>query len=95
MKSKMFVVSAFALAAAVAEAVPSLVPAPREVKWGEGVCANPAVTDRKDASIPKEGYRLEVAASGITVTSSDEAGAFYARQTLRQLAWILPTGRSI
>ena len=49
-----------------------------------------------DAAIPAEGYRMVVAEDGITVWSSDDAGAFYARQTLRQLAqkgtkgWIYP-----
>ena len=74
--------------ATVAEAVPTLVPAPREAKWSGGMCPASAVVDRQDASIPKEGYRLEIDADGITVTSSDAAGAFYARQTLRQLAEI-------
>ena len=38
-----------------------------------------------DERIPSEGYRLIVAPAGIYVTSSDEAGRFYAFQTLRQL----------
>ena len=88
MKSSLVAVGAVALAVSVAEAVPTLVPAPREVKWNGGTCPVSAVVDRQDASIPKEGYRLEIAADGIVVTSSDAAGAFYARQTLRQLAEI-------
>ena len=68
-------------------AKPVLVPMPREVTWREGTCpASAPVAERRDASVPKEGYRLTVAADGITVVSSDAAGAFYARQTLRQLA---------
>ncbi|MBQ3096582.1 MAG: beta-N-acetylhexosaminidase [Kiritimatiellae bacterium] len=39
-----------------------------------------------DASLPPEGYRLVVATNGITIASADAAGAFYAKQTLRQLA---------
>ena len=73
-------------------AMPALIPMPREVKWKEGWFAAAENPDRvqvksvADASIPDEGYRLSVAADGITVRSGGEAGAFYARQTLRQLA---------
>lgn len=38
-----------------------------------------------DASIPAEGYRLTVDKEGVHVASSDDAGAFYAKMTLRQL----------
>ena len=65
----------------------ALVPMPRSVEWTDGTCpGTAAVVERTDAAVPKEGYRLEVAPGGITVVSSDAAGAFYARQTLRQLA---------
>ena len=40
----------------------------------------------REAAIPPEGYRLEVASNGVTVASADDAGAFYARKTLKQLA---------
>jgi len=39
----------------------------------------------KEPRIPEESYRLIVAQSGIFVSYSDEAGRFYAMQTLRQL----------
>lgn len=39
----------------------------------------------KDESLDKEGYILEVAETTITIKASEEAGAFYAMQTLRQL----------
>lgn len=39
-----------------------------------------------NASLPPEGYRLTVDASGVTLESATEAGEFYGRQTLRQLA---------
>ena len=39
-----------------------------------------------DPALPKEGYRLSVRSDGISVASADEAGAFYAIMTLRQLA---------
>ena len=38
-----------------------------------------------DSRVPAEGYRLVVTPKGIFVTASDDAGRFYAMQTLRQL----------
>lgn len=38
-----------------------------------------------DPSIPKEGYRLKVSASGIALTATSPAGIFYGVQTLLQL----------
>lgn len=38
-----------------------------------------------DKSIPKEGYKLNVAANGITITANEPAGIFYGVQTLLQL----------
>jgi hexosaminidase len=58
-----------------------------------------------DKSIPKEGYRLKVTATGITLIANEPAGIFYGAQTLLQLfskeiesneihhkpdAWVLP-----
>ena len=40
---------------------------------------------RQDASVPKEGYVLEVSPEGISITCSAPNGAFYALQTLFQL----------
>ena len=45
----------------------------------------PTVTIQRTASIPTEGYRLKVDTNGITISSADAAGTFYAVQTLRQL----------
>ena len=36
--------------------------------------------------LPSEAYELQIKRNGIVIRSSDEAGRFYARQTLRQLA---------
>ena len=69
----------------------TLVPQPVELVETSGVCTNGAVVSVTDASLPAEGYRLEVTPSGIAVASSDAAGAFYARQTLRQLAVVRGT----
>jgi len=71
---------------AVADAV--LVPAPRKYEGRPGVCtlAASCAKETREASIPAEGYRLTVTTNAIEIASSDDAGAFYARQTLRQLA---------
>lgn len=84
------------LVAAVASAgmsSPVLVPAPRKSVEGEGVYSVAAenvnasiATFATDAALPAEGYALSVSADGIKVKSADAAGAFYAVQTLRQLA---------
>jgi len=82
-------VSAIALAA---HAEINVVPYPTSVVEKPGSFKCPArrsfkdvVKFSKDASIPKEGYRLSVTPSGIRVAASDKVGAFYALQTLEQL----------
>lgn len=45
----------------------------------------PGISFLKDASQPKEGYDLDVNAGGINIRFSDEAGALYAVETLRQM----------
>src|SRR5438477_6364863 len=63
-----------------------LLPLPRKlVRTGWGGARGDAVEKRTDATIPAQGYRLSVEADGITIISSDRAGAFYAEQTLAQL----------
>ncbi len=83
---------ALGVAALAANAEIDVVPRPAEVVEREGVFAVPAgkqaadaVKYATDASIPKEGYRLVVTKDGISVAAGDEAGKFYAVQTLRQL----------
>ena len=67
----------------------TVVPAPRSVVLTGGTCSlsnlEAHVRLVKDATVPAEGYRLEVAADDVTVTSADDAGAFYALKTLGQL----------
>ena len=69
-----------------------LIPAPKrmEMRAGTFCCRTADIASKiefqKDASIPREGYRLEVAPTAIRVWSSDDAGAFYAVRTLEQLA---------
>ncbi len=47
--------------------------------------ARASIAFTHDPAIPVEGYRLAVATDHIEVAASDDAGAFYAAQTLRQL----------
>ena len=65
----------------------ALVPAPREQVWLAGTCtfAEKDVRFVHDVALPPEGYRLDVATGGVTVASADDAGAFYAMKTLRQM----------
>ena len=65
----------------------ALVPAPREQVWRDGTCtfAEKDIRFVRDAAIPPEGYRLDVTTGGVAVASADDAGAFYAMKTLRQL----------
>ena len=96
MKSEIVRVVAVGIVCAVgygAAADPALVPAPRRMTVTGGVYAAPvadaagiAIRQETDAGVPAEGYRLSVTTAGVTVVSSDAAGSFYARQTLRQLA---------
>jgi len=40
----------------------------------------------RDAKLAAEGYRLSVSSNGVSVAAADDAGEFYALQSLRQLA---------
>ena len=87
------VTAGVALAGLVGLAAESvLVPAPKQIKMTGGEYAVRAadadsieVREAADASLPPEGYRLIVAPEGVSVASADAAGAFYARQTLKQM----------
>ena len=62
-----------------------------EIDWYDfdrvGQClAEVEKTVVRDKSLPPEGYRLHVGADSIAIASADDAGEFYAYQTLRQLA---------
>ena len=64
----------------------ALVPAPQKMSVTDGAFStNLVVSHVRDAKVPAEGYRLKVAADGVTVWSSDDAGRFYAGETLKQL----------
>ncbi len=75
-----------------ATAAVNVIPMPNKVIEREGsfVCDRKGLVSRivfaKDEAVPEEGYRLLVDKDGIKVFSSDEAGRFYAIETLKQLA---------
>lgn len=64
-----------------------LLPAPRRAEWsGRHVADAVELTESvTDGSLPPQGYRLTITDDGVRVVAADEAGAFYARATLRQL----------
>ena len=89
--SHVFLVLALFIASfAQAQPINNVTPAPYEVVHKDGVYrfeGEPKVkyVTVADGRMPAESYRLKVAKKGVTITSSDAAGAFYARQTLDQL----------
>ena len=51
-----------------------------------GACLSKAnCEEKRDATLPPEGYALKVRPGKIEIASADAAGAFYARETLKQL----------
>lgn len=66
-------------------AVLSVLPLPQESELSGPLIKTPPVVEVRDSSVPAEGYRLAIASNAVTVTASDDAGLFYARETLRQL----------
>ena len=71
----------------LATSIPALplVPYPAQVVRGTGSVRVSAVAVETDAALAPEGYRLSVKPGGVKIASATSAGAFYARQTLRQL----------
>ena len=88
---KRMVIGAMAGALAIsAHAAINVIPKPSFVDEREGFYQmqgsfSDSVRFVQEAQIPAESYRLIVAPAGIYIASSDEAGKFYAMQTLRQL----------
>ena len=76
------------------EAVQPLLPQPKQAIYTEGVCevAKAEMVVRTDANMVAEGYRMEITPSTITIEASDEAGVFYAKQTLKQWGEVVPCG---
>ena len=70
----------------------NLIPMPRKRVGADGFSSVTNIRCVVDADLPAEGYRLVVSPSEVTIASHDAAGAFYARQTIRQLGDPLPCG---
>jgi hypothetical protein len=64
----------------------NLLPRPRFLDLGERLVEPPSVSARVDSSLPAEGYQLQISADGVDIVAGDDAGLFYARATLEQLA---------
>ena len=80
--------------APVSENVQPLLPQPKQMQYAEGTCevANAEVITRTDANMVSEGYRMVITPTTITIEASDEAGVFYAQQTLKQWGEVIPCG---
>ena len=68
-----------------------IIPVPREIKLSGGFYTftdSPEIkTVRlKEGKVPAEGYILEISPKRVTIKASDDAGEFYAHQTLRQMS---------
>jgi len=84
-----------------------LLPRPRRIVRGTGAlalaadgtlprAAGPDVRiDASGAALPPDGYRLTVADGKVVIEAKDAAGAFYARETLRQLVQLHAAGGAI
>ena len=73
---------------ALAQGVDMVIPVPEQVIPGEGVYRfeeSPEIIFRHSKKMAPESYRLEVRKDGVRITSADDAGAFYAQQTLAQM----------
>ncbi|MBO4565973.1 MAG: family 20 glycosylhydrolase [Bacteroidales bacterium] len=75
----------------LASVMVNVIPQPVSVEMGEGFFDiaksrhNIQYTINPESGIAAEGYTLTVTPKGIRVLASDEAGIFYAKQTLKQL----------
>ena len=76
------------------ETVQPLLPQPKQAIYTEGVCevGKAEMVVRTDANMVAEGYRMEITPSTISIEASDEAGVFYAKQTLKQWGEVVPCG---
>lgn len=74
--------------------VQPLLPQPKQIIYGEGHCevAKAEILTRTDANMVAEGYTMLITPTTITIEASDEAGVFYAKQTLKQWGEVVPCG---
>ena len=77
--------------------VQPLLPQPKQMTYADGVCevAKAEIISRTDANMVKEGYTMIISPDTIRIEASDEAGVFYAKQTLKQWGDTIPCGRVI
>ena len=77
------------------EEVQPLLPHPKKMTYADGVCevAKAEIISRTDANMVKEGYTMIISPDTIRIEASDEAGVFYAKQTLKQWGETIPCGR--
>ena len=75
--------------------VQPLLPQPKQMIYADGVChvAKAEIISRTDANMVKEGYTMIISPDTIRIEASDEAGVFYAKQTLKQWGDTIPCGR--
>ena len=75
--------------------VQPLLPQPKQINYTEGTCevAKAQLITRTDANMVSEGYTMIITPTTITIEASDEAGIFYAKQTLKQWGEVVPCGR--
>ena len=78
-----------------------VIPQPREIAFRGGTYLAPAgffdtAAEKwtRDASLPPEGYAVEVSSNGVAISAADAAGAFYAVETLKQLSPVNSRGLS-
>ena len=78
-----------------AKEVQPLLPQPKQMTYADGVCevAKAEIISRTDANMVKEGYTMIISPDTICIEASDEAGVFYAKQTLKQWGDTIPCGR--
>ena len=78
--------------APVNQNIQPLLPQPKQITYTEGTCdvAKAEIITRTDANMIPEGYHMIITPTTITIETSDEAGIFYAKQTLKQWGNIIP-----
>jgi hexosaminidase len=64
----------------------NLLPRPRHAALGDELVPGRPPATRTDPSLPAQGYELQIAAEDVHLTGADDAGIFYGRATLDQLA---------
>ncbi|MDP9336804.1 MAG: glycoside hydrolase family 20 zincin-like fold domain-containing protein, partial [Actinomycetota bacterium] len=64
----------------------NLLPQPRFVDLENRLTTNTTLTEHVDASLPPQGYTLTIGDDGVALVGGDDAGCFYGRATLAQLA---------